>query len=155
MDATDMQQLLQGYLNELNWAGGLTKDDLLVHLAGRDDTLRTMVNEYVSEGRYGGPGEIVTLIPVQAWQDAQGDEWRGPTTLDPEEVSSGYQDGPVGHANKGSRPTTSTSPAPGTDLAPAGTAATGRTTGIGSIGANAGEVDPGISGDSELTSESS
>ncbi|MDP9362745.1 MAG: hypothetical protein M3Q10_00710, partial [Chloroflexota bacterium] len=96
MDASEMRELLQGYLSELDWSGGATKDDLLGHLAGRDDTLRTMLNEYVAEGTYGSPEDVMNLIPAQAWQDAQGDQWSGPTSLDPADVESHYQEGPVG-----------------------------------------------------------
>ncbi|MDF3016600.1 MAG: hypothetical protein K0R44_1825 [Thermomicrobiales bacterium] len=47
-----MRELLQGYFGELDWSGGATKDALVAHLAGRDEALRTMVNEYVAEGTY-------------------------------------------------------------------------------------------------------
>lgn len=101
MDSSEMRELLEGYLNEMNWAGGATKDAVLGHLAGRDDTLRTMVNEYVAEGTYADPHHLLTLIPAQAWQDSQGDEWRGPTSLDPEEVDSGFRDSPAGQDRAG------------------------------------------------------
>ena len=96
MDTSEMQELLTGYLNEMNWAGGATKDDVLRHLSGRDETLRTMINEYVAEGTYGSPADLLNVIPAQAWQDAQGDRWTGPTSLDPDDVDSGFQAGPVG-----------------------------------------------------------
>ncbi len=113
MDASEMRELLQGYLSELDWSGGATKDDLLRQMAGRDDALRTMVNEYVAEGTYGGAEDVLNVIPAQAWQDAQGDRWSGPTTLDPEEVDSGFQESPVGQdssdVSRGGSPT----PTPG------------------------------------------
>ena len=96
MDTSEMRELLEGYLNELNWAGGVTKDTVMAHLAGRDETLRTMVNQYVSEGTYQGPSDIMTLIPAQAWQDAQGDEWRGAESQYAEDVPSHFQEGRVG-----------------------------------------------------------
>lgn len=96
MDTSEMQELLQGYLAELNWAGGVTKDDLMGHLVGRDDALRTMVNQYVAEGTYQNLGDVMTLIPAQAWQDVQGDAWRGAESQYVEDVPSNFQGGPVG-----------------------------------------------------------
>jgi hypothetical protein len=77
MDTSEMRELLRGYLSELDWSGGVTKDDVIAHLAGRDDALRTMVDEYVAEGSYDGPEAMLNVIPAQAWQDVQGDQWRG------------------------------------------------------------------------------
>ena len=67
MDTSEMQELFQGYLSELDWSGGASKDELIGHLAGRDEALRTMVNEYVSEGDYRSVDEVLNLIPAQAW----------------------------------------------------------------------------------------
>ncbi len=96
MDTSEMQELLQGYLAELNWAGEVTKDDLMGHLAGRDDALRTMVNQYVAEGTYQNLDDVMTLIPAQAWQDVQGDAWRGAQSQYVEDVPSNFEGGPVG-----------------------------------------------------------
>ena len=96
MDANEMRELLQGYLSELNWSGGATKDDVLAKLAGRDDALRTMVNEYVAEGTYHHIDDVMTLIPAQAWQDAQGDQWRGAEIQYVEDTPSHFQEGRVG-----------------------------------------------------------
>ena len=96
MDASEMRELLQGYLSELDWSNGATKDDIIRQLAGRDDTLRTMVNEYVAEGTFRGPDDVLTLIPAQAWQDAQGDQWRGAEIQYVEEVETHFQESPVG-----------------------------------------------------------
>lgn len=96
MDTNEMQELLNGYLNELDWSGGVTKDDIMGHLAGRDEALRTMVNEYVAEGTYQNLDDVVVLIPAQAWQDVQGDTWRGAKSQYVENVESNYQDGPLG-----------------------------------------------------------
>ena len=101
MDANDMRQQLESYLSELNWAGGLTKEQVLAHLTRQDGTLATMVSEYISEGIYAGAGDVLTLIPTQAWQDAQGDTWRGPSTLDPKDVPSGFRQGPAGANTSG------------------------------------------------------
>ena len=96
MDTSEMRELLQGYLSELNWSGGVAKDDVVAALAGRDDALRTMVNEYVAEGSYRSADEILNVIPAQAWQDAQGDEWRGAETQYAGDTPSHFQEGRVG-----------------------------------------------------------
>ncbi|HYO30212.1 MAG TPA: hypothetical protein VER37_06475 [Thermomicrobiales bacterium] len=97
MDASEMQELLQGYLSELDWAGGgVTKDDILRQLSGRDDTLRTMVNEYVAEGTYPDIAAVMSVLPAQAWQDAQGDAWRGAGGLLAEDIVTHYQESPAG-----------------------------------------------------------
>lgn len=54
MDTNEMRELLQGYLCELDWSGGATKDTIMKILVERDDALTTMVNEYVS-GHFPGP----------------------------------------------------------------------------------------------------
>lgn len=96
MDTSEMRELLHGYLSEMDWSGETTKNDIMNHLADRDEALRTMVNEYVALGTYHNPEEVLTLIPVQAWQDVQGDEWRGAESQYVEDVSSNYQGGPLG-----------------------------------------------------------
>ncbi|HEV2072658.1 MAG TPA: hypothetical protein VGR29_03365 [Thermomicrobiales bacterium] len=96
MDASEMRELLHGYLSEMDWAGDTTKNDILEHLAGRDEALRTMVNEYVALGSYQGPDAVLDLLPAQAWEDVQGDEWRGAESQYVEDVDSNYQEGPLG-----------------------------------------------------------
>ena len=96
MDTSEMRELLQGYLSELDWSGGASKDAVLAHLAGRDEALRTMVNQYVAEGDYQSPDDLLNVIPAQAWQDVQGDEWRGAESQYAEDVPSHFQEGPVG-----------------------------------------------------------
>ena len=91
-----MQELLTGYLGELDWTDGVTKDRLLAHLAGRDDTLRTMLNEYVAEGTYQDMDTVLSVIPAQAWQDSQGDQWQGAAMQYVADVPSHFQEGPVG-----------------------------------------------------------
>lgn len=95
MDTSEMQELLRGYLNEMDMTAGLSKDNILEHLAGRDENLRTMVNEYLPEGTYQGVEEVIDLIPAQAWQDVQGDDWRGAETQYVEDADSDFQDSPV------------------------------------------------------------
>lgn len=70
-------------------------------LSGRDDALRTMVNEYIAEGSYQSVDEVMTLVPAQAWQDVQGDNWRGAETQLVEDVPSNFQKGPVGQNDSG------------------------------------------------------
>lgn len=45
MDASEMRELLQGYLDELDWSGGVSKAAMVAKLDGRDDALRTLVGE--------------------------------------------------------------------------------------------------------------
>jgi len=96
MDANEMRELLQGYLSEMEWGSGVTKDAILAHLAGRDETLRTMVNEYVAEGTYPDAEAVLSVLPAQAWQDAQGDRWRGAEGLLAEDTETRYQESPAG-----------------------------------------------------------
>ena len=96
MDTSEMRELLRGYLSELDWTGGATKDDLMAHLAGRNDALRTMVNQYVAEGTYQNLDQVMSLIPAQAWQDVQGDAWRGAESQYAEDVPSHFEEGRVG-----------------------------------------------------------
>jgi len=95
MDTGDMRTLLQGYLNELAWAGGLSKETIMGHITERDDDLRTMIEEYIPEGTYEDAFSVMTLIPEQAWQDSQGDQWRGAATQYPKDVETGFAESPV------------------------------------------------------------
>lgn len=90
-----MHDLLQSYLSEIDWSSGVTKDAIMRHLAGRDEALRTMVNAYVPEGSYHAAEDAITLIPEQAWQDVQGDTWRGPESELADDVPSHFTDGPA------------------------------------------------------------
>lgn len=100
MDTSEMRELLQGYLSELNWAGGVTKDDIMECLVERDDALLTMVNEYIAEGTYQHLNDVMTLIPVQALQDAQGDTWRGVESQYVEDVDTNFREGPLGQRER-------------------------------------------------------
>ena len=82
MDERDMRELLTGYFTEMTWAGGLTKEDIVAKLTGRDDALLNVVGHYVPEGTYPNGQAVMDVIPEQAWQDAQGDEWRGGAIVD-------------------------------------------------------------------------
>jgi hypothetical protein len=96
MDASEMRELLQGYLEELDWSGGVSKAALVAKLDGRDDALRTLVGEYVPEQTYRSPAEVMNLIPTQAWEDVQGDAYRGADTFDVPATPSHFQEGAVG-----------------------------------------------------------
>ena len=96
VDTSEMRELMQGYFGELDWSGGATKDALVAHLAGRDEALRTMVNEYVAEGTYQNLDDVMNVLPEQAWQSVQGDTWRGPESQYVEDVPSHFAEGPVG-----------------------------------------------------------
>lgn len=93
-----MRELLRGYLDEIDWSDGATKDRLLLHLAGRDETLRTMINQYVVDGLYQTPDDILNVIPAQAWQDAQGDQWRGAPSSYADDAPDTFRESPVGQA---------------------------------------------------------
>src|SRR3954454_9791446 len=132
VDTSDMRELLVGYLGELDWSGGISKDDVMVHLAGRDEALRTMVNQYVVEETYQSADAILNLIPVQAWQDAQGDTWRGSDAQLAEDIPSNFQAGTEQFA---------------------GAIGQLKGSGFGDVGSNAGEVDPGVSLSGEITTD--
>lgn len=102
MDERGMRELFEGYLGELNWAGGLSKADILNHLVGRDEALQSLVGHYVAEGTYASPGEVVNVIPEQAWQDAQGDVWRGASFADTgDAANSHFLEGAAGQDSPG------------------------------------------------------
>jgi hypothetical protein len=100
VDTSEMRELLQGYFGELDWSEGTTKDALVAHLAGRDEALRTMVNQYVAEGTYQNLDEVMNVLPEQAWQSVQGDTWQGPESQYVEDVPSHFAEGPVGQAER-------------------------------------------------------
>ena len=93
MDTSEMRELLRGYVGELDWSGGATRDQVVGHLVGRDSALATMVNEYVADGSYRDVDHLMTVIPEVAWQNVQGDAWRGGDSLDPGDVPSNFRDG--------------------------------------------------------------
>lgn len=91
-------------------------------LVERDDALLTMVNEYIAEGTYQHLNDVMPLIPVQAWQDAQGDTWRGVESQYVEDFDTNFREGPLGQrdANRSA----------GT---PASSSGSGRSTGSNSV----------------------
>lgn len=76
MDSGVMRSRLVGLLQDASWADGVTKQDI-VGMVQSDDALHTLIEEYLPEERFTAFDDVLTRIPVQAWQDAQGDEWRG------------------------------------------------------------------------------
>ena len=100
MDTSAMRELLQGYLAELDWSGGATRDQVVGHLVERDAALATMVNEYVADGAYQDVDHLITVIPEEAWQNVQGDAWRGGASLDPADVPSNFRDGATNQAER-------------------------------------------------------
>ena len=100
MDSSGMRELLQGYLAELDWSGGATRDQVVGHLVERDAALATMVNEYVATGTYKDADHLTTVIPEEAWQNVQGDAWRGGANLDPADVPSNFRDGATDRAER-------------------------------------------------------
>lgn len=104
MEKNDLHGVLRGYLDELDWTRGATKADLLEYLAGRDEPLRTMVNEYVAEGSYQSADRVMNVIPEEAWQSVQGDIWRGSQSQFVEDVPSHFRDGQVGQDERDPQP---------------------------------------------------
>ncbi len=100
MDTTEMRELLQGYGGELGWSGSANRDQVVGHLMGRDAALSTMVNEYVADGTDQDADHLMTVIPEQAWQNAQGYAWRGGASLALEDGPSDFGDGPTDRAGR-------------------------------------------------------
>ncbi len=84
----------------LDWQAGVTKAQLMDAL-GDDEQVRGVFGQYLpSDKVFHSADEALTLIPVQAWQSAQGREWTGgdlPTTDEP----SGYPDSAAGRMPPG------------------------------------------------------
>ena len=101
MDEAGMRELLRGYLGEMDWSGGATKADVNAHLVERDGALATMVNEYVAEGSYQDANHLLTVIPEEAWQSVQGDNWQGSETQFVEDMPTHFKQGPAGQNSGG------------------------------------------------------
>lgn len=76
MDEGDMQDRFNALLAGLDWSKGVTKQQILDTL-GEDAALYTLVEEYVADEPWPSLARVRDVIPEQAWQDAQGDVWRG------------------------------------------------------------------------------
>lgn len=94
MDARDMRELLNDYLREVDWSKGATQAELLV-LVQDDEALTNVIGQYVADGIYRRPEDVLNVIPNQAWQDAQGDRWQGGLPPDDPAAGSGFDDSPV------------------------------------------------------------
>lgn len=84
----------------LDWDAGVTKAQLM-DVLGDDEQVLGVFGQYLpSDKVFHSADEALTLIPVQAWQSAQGREWTGgdmPTTDEP----SGYSDSVPGRMPPG------------------------------------------------------
>lgn len=76
MDEGDMQIRFKQTLSGMDWAKGVTKQAMLDKL-GNDAALYTLVEEYVADETWLSLDRVLDVIPEQAWQDSQGDVWRG------------------------------------------------------------------------------
>ena len=76
MDSGVTRSRLVSLLQDASWADGVSKQDI-VNMVQRDDALHTLIEEYLPEERFTALDDVLTRIPVQAWQDVQGDDWRG------------------------------------------------------------------------------
>ncbi len=95
MDATDMRELMAERLREVDWGTGVGKVDLLERVA-YDESLRNVIGQYVPEGIYLNVAAVLDVIPEQAWQDAQGDLWRGGASAAMVPDTSQFLEGRVG-----------------------------------------------------------
>lgn len=95
MDEGKIRIIFADQIAECDWAGGVTKDDILGALAGYP-SLQEVVIQYIVDETYHSQGEFMTLIPEQAWQDAQGGEWHGGETGDIDAMNSRFNAGPAG-----------------------------------------------------------
>lgn len=97
-----MRGWLDDHLNQLDWGEGLSKPELVLAVED-DEALRNLIGQYVAEGHYRTPAEVLNLIPEQAWQDAQGDAWHGGETYDIAGMQSGFLESPVARNHPGAR----------------------------------------------------
>jgi hypothetical protein len=94
MDQRDMRAWLDDHLNQVDWGDGLSKAEVVLAVED-DEALRNLVGQYVAEGYYRTPAEVLNVIPEQAWQDAQGDAWHGGDTYDIAGTKSGFRESRV------------------------------------------------------------
>jgi len=76
MDEGDMRARFEQLLSGLDWTKGVSKQEMLDTLGG-DAALYTLVEEYVADEPWPSLARVLDVIPEQAWQDSQGDVWRG------------------------------------------------------------------------------
>ena len=64
LDASEMRELLPGYFGELDWTRGAIRDDLVAHLAGRDEALRFVVDQGIAEGACQSLDDVMNVLPA-------------------------------------------------------------------------------------------
>ena len=67
MDSGVMRSRLVSLLQDASWADGVSKQDI-VNMVQRDDALHTLIEEYLPEERFTALDDVLTRVPVQAWQ---------------------------------------------------------------------------------------
>jgi hypothetical protein len=92
MDSGVMRSRLVSLLQDASWADGVSKQDI-VNMVQRDDALHTLIEEYLPEERFTALDDVLTRIPVQAWQDVQGDDWRGAESEEAGASASHFREG--------------------------------------------------------------
>jgi len=95
MDEGKIRIVFADQIADCDWAAGVSKSELISALDGYP-ALQEMVIQYIADGTYDSQGEVMAVIPEQAWQDAQGAEWLGGEVGDIEGMHSRFDEGPVG-----------------------------------------------------------
>ena len=96
MDSGIMRSRLAGMLQDANWGDGVSKQDI-VGMVQRDDALHTLIEQYLPDERFTSMDAVLTRIPVQAWQDTQGDDWRGAESEESGASASHFGDSATAH----------------------------------------------------------
>ena len=94
MDGGVMRSRLEGLLQDASWQDGVSKQDI-VDMVQRDDALHTLIEQYLPDERFTDLESVLTRIPVQAWQDTQGDDWRGAESEEAGASASHFGEGGV------------------------------------------------------------
>ncbi len=94
MDGAVMRSRLEAMLQDASWRDGVSKQNI-VDLVRSDDALHTLIEEYLPDERFTALDDVMTRIPVQAWQDAQGDDWRGAESEEAGASASHFGESPV------------------------------------------------------------
>ncbi|MGI8588971.1 MAG: hypothetical protein ACR2M0_15000 [Chloroflexia bacterium] len=101
-----------GSSTDLDWAAGVNKEQLMAAL-GDDEQVRGVYGQYLpSETLFHSLAEADNLIPVQAWQDAQGSTWTG-GEQPPSDGAGGYLDSAAGQMPPGDQTEQTESESPG------------------------------------------
>lgn len=94
MDEHDMRTELNERLEALDWSRGVTKTALIAQLAD-NETLTRIIGQYLSDGTYFSARDVLSIVPEQAWQDAQGGVWRGGDLPDAAAAQTTFTESPV------------------------------------------------------------